>query len=208
MTPPANVDAYLKDGCGRCEHYRTPRCKVHTWTQALAGLRAIALDAGLVEEVKWGSPCYTLEGRNVLMLVAMRERCAVNFFKGAALVDEDGVLESAGPNSRFVRQLVFRSNAEVLKRRAQIKRFVAQAIRLERDGVTVDAAPAREPIPEELAARLASNAKLRKAFDALTPGRRRSHVLHVSGAKQSDTRERRVDRCVPVILAGRGFNER
>jgi uncharacterized protein YdeI (YjbR/CyaY-like superfamily) len=203
-----SVDSYLQDGCGRCEHYKTPACKVHLWTKALVGLRELLLSSGLVEEMKWGSPCYTLGGKNVVMLMSFRESCALQFFKGAALVDDEGLLESPGPNSRFGRFLKFRSIEEVLARKAVTRRLVEQAILLERAGKKVVVASAPEPVPVELEQRLEADADLRRAFEALTPGRRRSHILHISGAKQSETRARRVDRCAPEILAGRGFNER
>lgn len=203
-----SVDAYLRDGCGRCDKYQTPACKVHRWTAPLVTLRALVLDAGLVEEMKWGSPTYTLDGKNVVMLAALVDHCGLQFFKGAALDDPDGVLESPGESSRFVRFLRFRTEADVLARRAVARRLVAQAIALERAGTKVEPKGGPEPVPVELEERLAADPRLAKAFAALTPGRRRSHVLHVSGAKQSATRARRVEKCLVDILAGRGFNER
>lgn len=203
-----SVESFLADGCGRCDHFKTPQCKVHLWEAELAALREVLKASGLTEEMKWGAPCYTLDGKNVAMLVALKECAAISFFKGAALQDADGLLESPGPNSRFGRYLKVRSMAEVKARRKAAKALLAQAIELERAGVKVAPAPAAEPVPEELERRLKKDAALRKAFEALTPGRRRSHILHVSGAKQSETRERRVERCAEDILAGRGFNER
>jgi uncharacterized protein YdeI (YjbR/CyaY-like superfamily) len=203
-----SVDAYLQDGCGRCDLYRTPACKVHRWTGALVALRELLLAAGLTEEMKWGSPCYTLGGKNVVMLLSLKGYCAVSFFKGAVLEDVDGVLVSAGPNSRHARALRFTSLAEVVERRDQAAALVAQAIALERSGVKVEPTAPLEPVPDELARLLATEPELQAAFDALTPGRRRSHILHIAGAKQAATRAQRVTRSVPVILAGRGHNER
>jgi len=203
-----SVDAYLRDGCGRCEHYQTPQCKVHAWTDALRALRAVALEAGLTETMKWGSPCYTLGDANVAMIVAFRESCALSFFQGAGLDDPEGALEEPGPNTRFGRYFRLRSAGEVAAHRATIERLLAQAVALARAGTKLDVAPAAEPVPEELERVLASDAALRRAFDALTPGRRRSHILHVGGAKQSETRARRAEKCAPEIRAGRGFQER
>lgn len=207
-TRPESVDDFLRDGCGRCARYATPSCKVHRWDATLRALRALVLERGLVEDVKWGFPCYAIDGKNVVMISALEERCALAFFQGAALVDHDDLLVAAGPNSRIARQLVFRSAEEVEARRAVASRLIDQAVVLARAGTKVAREPAREPVPEELARRLAEDPALRRAFDALTPGRRRSHVLHVGGAKQSETRARRVERCVPEILAGRGHQER
>ncbi len=201
------VDSYLQDGCGRCDHYQTPQCKVHLWTPGLVALREVALASGLVETMKWGSPCYTLDGKNVAMLLAFRESFGFSFFKGAAMSDPEGVLESAGPNSNHGRYLKFRAVDEVNARRAQAAAYLDQAIALERAGVKT--APAARPdVPAELEARLAADPALRAAYDALTPGRQRSHILHVSGAKATETRARRAEACAAIILAGKGFNER
>ncbi len=202
-----SVESYLRDGCGRCEKFQTPECKVLLWTKPLVALRELLNAAGLVEEMKWGSPTYTVDGKNVVMLASFTEYCAVSFLKGAALKDDDALLESPGPNSHHVRFLKFRSLADVKTRGAATKRFIAQAIELERAGVKLPKAKVAA-LPAELEARLAKDASLKKAFEALTPGRQRSHVLHISGAKQAETRERRVDKCAEVIRAGRGFNER
>jgi uncharacterized protein YdeI (YjbR/CyaY-like superfamily) len=203
-----SVEAYLQEGCGRCEHYRTAQCKVHLWSEPLRALRKLVLSCGLEETVKWGVPCYTVGGKNVLLVAAFRGHCALQFFRGTELHAEAGVLESPGPNSRSVRYLKFRSLKEVKERGALAKELIRQAVALEEDKVTKAPTIAAEPIPAELARRLKKEPALRKAFDALTPGRRRSHILHISGAKQEETRERRVEKCVPDILAGRGFNER
>ncbi len=203
-----SVDSYLQDGCGRCDLYRTPDCKVHRWTGGLQVMRELLLAAGLTEEMKWGSPCYTWAGKNVAMIVSFKESCALQFFKGAGLQDPEGKLESPGPNSHYGRFLRFRSSQEVSERRTQASQFIDQALALERAGVKLAAPTEREPMPAELEQRLATDPQLALAFAALTPGRQRSHILHIGGAKQADTRERRVERCAGEILAGRGFAER
>jgi uncharacterized protein YdeI (YjbR/CyaY-like superfamily) len=207
MIGPTTVDDFLRDGCGRCAHYQTPACKVHRWSGVLLELRGLVRASGLAEQVKWGSPCYTLGGRNVAMVTALKEHCALSFFRGASLVDDEGALERPGPNSREGRLLRFRSIDEVLARRALVERLLQQAIALEQQGRPERVQAEPEPMPEELARRLRADPALERAFAALTPGRQRSHILHVLGAKQSETRVRRVERCVPEILAGRGFAE-
>ncbi len=203
-----SVDSYVQEGCGRCDLYRTPACKVHKWTEGLLVMRELLLAAGLSEEMKWGSPCYTWGGKNVSMIVSFKESCALQFFKGAALSDPQGALESPGPNSQHGRFLRFRSAQEVAERRAEAAEFIRQAVELEKAGVKIAAPAEREPIPDELAQRLTADPQLAKAFAALTPGRQRSHILHIRGAKQAETRERRVDRCAGEILAGLGFGEK
>lgn len=203
-----SVEAYLRDGCGRCDRYKTADCKVHRWTDALKELRALVLESGLTEEMKWGSPCYTLDGKNVVAIASLKDACVLSFFKGAILQDEDGVLRAPGPNSRFVRRFEFASVEEVRAKRAVAVELVERAVEAERSGKKVAPKPAAEPVPEELQATLDADPALANAFAALTPGRRRSHVLHVSGAKQSKTRCARAERCAAKILAGKGYNER
>lgn len=202
-----SVDSYLAEGCGRCELFQTPQCKVHRWTEILVALRAMLRAAGLTEEMKWGSPCYTLAGKNVAMLVSLKESCALQFFKGAALHDPHGALDRAGPNSLAGRLLRFTALPQLIERRELVQDLLQQAIAVEQAGIKIAKPSAREPLPAELEQRLAADPELQRAFAALTPGRQRSHILHVSGAKQTETRQRRAERCVVEILAGRGFGE-
>lgn len=201
-----SVESYLAEGCGRCEHYQTPQCKVHLWTEELLALREILRSSGLEETMKWGSPCYTHDGKNVAMMGSFRDYCSISFFKGVLLEDPEGVLEAPGPNSRHARLLKFRSLEDVERLASQALNFLNQAVEIQKKGLKVDAAEA-EPLPDELEARLLSEDGLWEAYEALTPGRQRSFILHVSGAKNPETRVRRAEKCVPKIWAGKGFNE-
>lgn len=203
-----SVDSYLREGCGRCDRFQTPDCKVHRWTEILTALRALLKGFELVEEMKWGSPCYTLEGKNVVMLASLEACCSLSFFKGAALADEAGLLEKPGPNTRLARVVRFRSLEELIGVRQQVARLIEGAIEAERAGTKIAPAGEREPVPVELEMRLAADPELRRAFAALTPGRQRSHLLYISAAKKSETRVKRVERCASKIVAGRGFHER
>lgn len=203
-----SAKSYLEEGCGRCELYQTPQCRVHLWSEPLRGLRVLLLASGMEEEMKWGSPCYTLGGQNVVLLMARKEYCALSFFQGVALEDPQQALVSPGPNSRFARLLRVTSLRELEQRRALIEGFLAQAMALARSGHKVQVEPANEPVPVELEERLAADPALRRAFEALTPGRRRSHILHIAQAKQAPTRHRRAEACIPRVLAGQGQHER
>lgn len=203
-----SVESYLQEGCGRCKRFQTPECDVHQWAGALEALRELLLETELDEEMKWGSPCYTLAGKNIVMIVARREYAALSFFKGVGLTDEEGLLERPGPNTRSGRLLKFESAQDVLELRAQARDFVQQAIEVERSGKKVVKKREPEPVPSELQQKLDEDEDFCRAFEALTPGRQRSHILYVSGAKQSKTRVRRVERCVPKVMAGKGYNER
>lgn len=201
-----SVESYLAEGCGRCEHYQTPQCKVHLWTEELLALREILKSSDLEETMKWGSPCYTFDGKNVAMMGSFRDYCSISFFKGVLLEDPNGVLEAPGPNSRHARLLKFRSLEDVNRLASQALNFLTQAVEIEKKGLKVEAAEV-EPLPDELEARLMSEDGLWDAFESLTPGRQRSFILHVSGAKNAETRVRRAEKCVPKIWAGKGFNE-
>jgi uncharacterized protein YdeI (YjbR/CyaY-like superfamily) len=202
-----SVESYLEDGCGRCDKFKTPECKVHDWAEPLVALRDLLRETELVEEMKWGSPCYTLGGKNVVMIVARTDYCALSFFKGSALDDDEGLLERPGPNTKHGRLLKFRSAQDVSDLGQQARDFVRQAIEVQRSGKELPKTE-REPVPAELQQKLDDDADFRQAFEALTPGRQRSHILYVGGAKQSKTRVRRVERCVPKVMAGKGYNER
>ena len=198
MTPSQGhpqVDAYLRT--------------VGRWRAELEMLRAIVLDSGLTEEFKWRQPCYTLQQKNVVILGDFKEYCAVGFFQGALLQDAAGVLHRPGGNTRAARMLRFPGVGEVAEREPLLRTYLREAIDVERAGLKVDFARDRElEVPEELRRRFAELPGLEAAFAALTPGRRRAYVLHVSGAKQASTRASRVDRCVPRILAGKGLHDR
>ena len=206
---PAHFEAYLSAGCGRCALAGTPSCKVLTWTAPLEAMRTVLLANGLDETIKWGVPTYTYRGKNAAILSALTDRCTLAFFQGAAIPDTTGLLEFAGPNSRIARQLNFKTPEEVFRYRKHIDAFIAAAKAL------IDAphpkplqSPPTESIPPALSALFAADASLKSAFDALTPGRRRSHLLHIGTAQQAATQARRAAACVPVIQSGRGWNER
>lgn len=180
------------------------------WRDEMAALREILLDCGLTEELKWRSPCYAHEGRNICILQSMKDFLALLFFKGALLKDAEGRLERQGPHSRSGFRMRFTSVPEVVSAAEKIRTFVREAIEVERAGRKVARAggPEDSDYPEELGAALAGDPELEAAFGRLTPGRQRGYVMHFSSAKQSATRAARIQRCRPQILAGKGFLER
>jgi uncharacterized protein YdeI (YjbR/CyaY-like superfamily) len=177
------------------------------WPAEMSALRPILLAAGLTEEVKWRKPCYTYDGANITIVQEMKDFLALMFFKGALLADADGVLEDQGPNSRSARRMCFTSVDDVERSADTIRAYVREAIDVEQAGLAVGPAPDLVLV-EELGRRLDRRPDLRAAFDALTPGRRREYNLYISDAKKTETREARIDRCIPKILAGKGFRDR
>lgn len=207
------VDAYLEKGCGRCELFATPACKVNEWREVMVRARKIVLDCSLTEELKWGVACYTFEGNNVLVLSALKKACILGFFKGAllqkALQDSRGVLRKPGKHSQAVRQIHLTRVQAVDEMEPFIRACIKEAIEVEKAGLQVDFKAKHELVyPEELKAKFEELPALETAFEALTPGKKRGYILHFTGAKQSKTRAARVERCMQKIFDGKGFNER
>ena len=178
------------------------------WQKETDALRRIALDCDLTEELKWGKPCFTFLKKNVAIVIPLKESCAFSFFKGALLKDPKRILGRIGEHTQAGRWIKFTSFREIAALRSTLKGYLREAIELEKAGKKVELKkPSQYPVPEELQRMLDDNAVLRMAFAALTPGRRKSYIFYVSSAKQAKTREARVEKCVPMILNGRGFNE-
>ena len=177
------------------------------WPAEIAAVRPLLDSCGLVEGIKWRKPCYSHDGSNIVILQEMKDFLALMFFKGALLVDPDGVLEDQGPNSRSARRICVRSVDDVTRLADTITSYVAEAIAIEDDGREVGPAPELQLV-DELQARLTGDPTLRAAFEALTPGRQREYNLYVAGAKQAATRASRVEKYVPKILDGKGLRDR
>jgi len=188
------VDAFLK--------------RQDKWRAELEKLRGILLDSELTEELKWGKPCYALDGKNVALIHGFKEYCAVLFHKGVLLQDPKGVLVQQTKNVQAARQIRFTSVQEVTKLEKTVKAYVREAIEIERAGLKVQLKRTEElELPEELESTLAANANLRAAFAALSPGRQRAYILHFSQPKRSTTRAARVDKHIPRILEGLGLDD-
>src|SRR6478752_7233063 len=165
--------------------------RAKAWRGEMEKLRALLLEFGLEEDLKWGKPCFTYEGKNVAIIQPFKEHCSLMFFKGALLQDRHGLLRSQGDNTQAALRLEFTSEAQIKK--AVVESYVRDAIGVEKQGLKVDFKAKEElELPRELTQILQKNRKLEKAFAALTPGRQRAYVLHFSGAKQSATRTARI----------------
>ena len=181
------------------------RAKV--WKAEMQKLRAILVDCGLDEQLKWGKPCYAFEAKNVAIIQPFKGLCALMFFKGALLKDTHKRLRSQGENTQSAMRLEFTSEAEITA--ALVKSYVKQAIAVEKAGLKVEFKAKQElELPQELTQAFKKNARVAKAFASLTPGRQRGYVLHFTAAKQSQTRTARIEKCIPKILAGLGMNDR
>jgi len=179
------------------------------WKEELEALREIILGFPLEEELKWGKPCYSFEGGNVVIMIPLKESCTLAFCKGALLKDTKKILGRPGENTQAGRWIRFTSVREIAKMKAVLKAYVREAIAVEKAGLEVAYKKTEDyPVPEELQKKLKEDAVLRKAFAALTPGRQRGYLLYFAGAKQSATRAARVEKSREAILKGKGWNER
>lgn len=181
--------------------------RAKTWQAEIQKLRSILVDCGLEEDLKWGKPCFSFEGKNVAIIQPFKEHCSLMFFKGALLEDTHGMLRSQGENTQSALRMEFTSETQIKK--AVLKAYVKQAVEVEKAGLSVDFKAKRElAFPEELTQILKKDRSLAKAFHALTPGRQRGYVLYFASAKRSETRVARIEKCKPQILAGVGMQER
>lgn len=188
------IDAYFK--------------RIHQWQRESEKLRTIALGFPLTEEMKWGKPCYAWDHKNVVLIQGFKEYCALLFFKGALLSDPDGILVKPGENTQAARQIRFFNDREIDRMKSMLKRYIGEAIEVEKAGLKVKLKEIGErPIPEEFQNQLKKHPALKAAFNGLTPGRQRAYLLHFASAKQSKTRASRVNQCIPQILKGMGLDD-
>jgi uncharacterized protein YdeI (YjbR/CyaY-like superfamily) len=190
----AKVDEFLK--------------KEKRWHVELGKLRQIVLECGLTEDMKWGHPCYTLDGRNIAIIHGFKEYCAILFVKGALLNDPEGLLIRQTENVQAGRQIRFTDVREISKLERTIKAYILEAIEIEKAGLKVGKKKTSDfAIPVEFQRKLDELPALRAAFEALTPGRQRAYLYHFAQPKQSATRVSRVEKYIPKILDGLGMDD-
>jgi len=188
------VDAYIR--------------KQSEWRKELRTLRTIMLACQLTEEFKWRAPCYTSEGKNIVLLGRLKACCTLSFPKGVLLKDSEGILSRPGENTRAARLIRFTNVGEIDDLKEVLKAYVEEAVEIERSGKKTDfKADSELNFPAELEAKFEDDPAFKAAFATLTPGRQRGYVLHFSGAKQSKTRASRIESCEQKILAGKGFHD-
>ncbi|MCP1447785.1 YdeI/OmpD-associated family protein [Priestia megaterium] len=182
--------------------------KTKKWKEEYETLRKIVLDCELTEDFKWMNPCYTFEKKNIVLMHGFKEYCALLFPKGSLLQDSHGILIQQTENVQGARQIRFTNVQEIAEKEAILKAYIYEAIEVEKAGLKVKAKKPEELIiPEELQHKFDEMPALKTAFTTLTPGRQRAYILHFSAAKQSKTRESRIEKCVPNILKGKGLND-
>lgn len=182
--------------------------KAKKWQPELKKLRQLVLDCGLTETVKWGKPCYVFQGGNVVLIFGFKEYCGLLFFKGSLIDDPHGILIQSGKNSQAGRQIRFMDVDQIEKMDTVLKIYIHEALKVEKAGIKVNFIKQSDRlISDEFKKRLDDDPAFKAAFQALTPGRQRGYLLFIDAAKQSRTRQGRIDKCIPKILQGRGLNE-
>ena len=182
--------------------------KAKKWREEFEKLRIIILDCGLTEEFKWMHPCYTFQNRNIVLIHGFKEYCALLFFKGALLNDADGILIQQTENVQAARQIRFTNVQEIAEIEPILKAYIYEAVEVEKAGLKVNLKKTSDfKIPEEFQKKLDEMPALKAAFEDLTPGRQRAYIFYFSQAKQSKTRESRVEKYMQQILNGKGLND-
>jgi uncharacterized protein YdeI (YjbR/CyaY-like superfamily) len=202
------IEDFFTKGCGRCDRFDTPDCSALRWARGLADLRRIALELGLVETVKWGHPCYMHAGRNIAILGALREDLRLSFFHAALMTDPEGLLSKQGENTQHPDCLRFLRNGQVAEKEASVRRYLREAMSYAEAGIKPVKEAQEIELPDELTEALEADAELGEAFARLTPGRQRSYVIALAGAKKAETRVARILKFRGHILAGKGSLER
>jgi uncharacterized protein YdeI (YjbR/CyaY-like superfamily) len=178
------------------------------WQKELEQLRTIVLNCGLTEELKWGCPCYTFNNRNIVLIHVFKEYCALLFFKGVLLSDPGNILIQQTENVQAARQIRFVNTQEIMEKEGILKAYIYEAIEIERAGLKVKLKKTSDfKIPEEFQEKLNKMHALKTAFEALTPGRQRAYIFYFTQAKQSKTRQARIEKCIPKILDGKGLED-
>ncbi|MDP7149943.1 MAG: YdeI/OmpD-associated family protein [Paracoccaceae bacterium] len=202
------IEDYFAKGCGRCKRFDTPECSALRWSDGLMQLRRICLEAGLEETVKWGQPCYGHAGRNIVVFGAFRGDFRLGFFNEALMKDPEGILEKSGPNASHAGTIRFKSIAEVSEKKEVIRSYLKEAMGYAEQGLRPPKVVRDIELPEELIEAMDTDPELAEAFHALTPGRQKSYVINLNGAKKAETRVVRIAKFRDKIIAGKGAMER
>jgi uncharacterized protein YdeI (YjbR/CyaY-like superfamily) len=202
------IEDYFTSGCGRCHRFATPACSTRKWLDGLLHLRRICRAAGLEETAKWGHPCYTHAGRNIAILGAFQSDFRLNFCHAALMTDPQKILRKQGPNTPHPGMIQFTDSAQVTALEPVILAYLHEAMRYAESGIKPPKETHELELPAELLDALEVDPLLAGAFHALTPGRKRSYVIHLQSAKTSATRLARIAKSRPKILAGKGALER
>jgi uncharacterized protein YdeI (YjbR/CyaY-like superfamily) len=204
-----SIEQFFIDGCMRCAYGATPQCKVNTWREVLTALQILVLEIKeLKEEMKWGVPCYTYQGKNILTISAYKDFACLSFFKGSLLSDPNELLILPGERSQAARYIKCTEVAEVGDKSEAIRELIFQAIEFEKKGYKVMFSKEAEPLPEELKTIFEEDSLFKEAFYSLSPGRQRGYIIYFTQPKHSKTRHNRIINCKNNIFNGIGMHDK
>lgn len=202
------VEDFFSKGCGRCERFNTPNCSAKLWNAGVGELRRICLDMGLQETVKWAHPCYMHSDRNIALIGALQGDFRLIFFNAALMKDPHGILQRQGQNTQHPDMIRFTENSQVSVSEKEIRAYLEEAMDYAVKGIKPPKNTKELELPDELVDALDADVELADAFRNLTPGRQRSYVINLNGAKKSETRAARIIKFRDKIIAGKGAQER
>ena len=202
------IEDYFDKGCGRCPRFDTPDCSTKLWDKGERDLRRICKDMGLEETVKWAHPCYMHAGRNISVMGAFRTDFRLSFFNGGLMKDPEELLEKAGENSAGKSVMRFTGNDQPARMEGTIRAYLREAMDYAERGIVAERDTSMPDLPAELVDALDGDAELSEAFHALTPGRQKSYIINLNGAKKPETRVARIEKFRDKIIAGKGALER
>lgn len=204
-----SIEQYYAEGCGRCKLSLTPQCKAKVWIEGIDELRNILHEFELEESIKWGSPCYSLNGKNICILGAFKDNFTLSFLKGVLINDIHQVLSSPGENSNSFKLIRFKDIKEVSPMKEAIQYCIQQAIEIEKAGKKVSPVPlSKIEFPEELNHKFEEIPGLENAFNKLSPGRQKAYLIFINQAKNPQTRYNRIEKYIHHIFEGKGYQER
>lgn len=203
-----DIDDFFTKGCGRCDRFDTPDCSARKWAGGLAALRRLAQAVGLDETVKWGHPCYMHAGRNILLLGAFRQDFRLTFFNAGLMKDPEGIMEKQGAFTRQPDMIRFTDAGQVAAMEPVLRAYIVEAMGYAQAGIKAAKVASAIETPDELTEALDSDPELAEAFHSLTPGRQKSYLINLNGAKTPATRVSRIAGFRPKILAGKGALDR
>lgn len=204
----SNIEDFFVKGCGRCERFATPDCSTQKWQTGLIELRRVCLSMDLEEVVKWGQPCYTFAGRNIVILGVFREGFLISFMNAALLKDPEGLLQKRGANMLHPHMILLKANNQVEKIEPVIRAYIEEAKGYAEAGIKPAKVERDIKLPDELMEAMDADPELAEAFHALTPGRQRSYAFNLNSAKKAATRVSRIAKFRNKIIAGKGAVER
>lgn len=199
-----DIEDYFTKGCGRCDRFETPDCSTKFWIDGLHHLRAICLDLGLEEHVKWGHPCYMFAGRNICIIGAFRDNFRLSFMNASLLSDPETILQKRGQNTQNPDMISFADSNDVARLESIIRLYLREAMDYAEKKIFPQKEKRALEWPDELIDALDADPELAEAFHALTPGHQNSYLFHFNGTKNSETRKSRIEKSRPKIFKGLG----